>query len=100
MTTAYRAYELLSGKIFYPNQGYDGYGDGKSANLSDLISDEMRADWLANREALLEVWGSDKTLYFFPWKPWLDVYRPEALPWAERQFGVAKGRRRSPSPCD
>ena len=49
----YKRHELLTGKIVYPALGYCGYSDGKSRNLADFISDEMRADWAENREELL-----------------------------------------------
>ena len=51
--SAYRRHELLTGRIVYPVQGYDGYGDGRSTNVADYISDEMKADWLANRTGCL-----------------------------------------------
>jgi len=88
--TMYCAYELLTGKIIYPQQGYDGYGDGGSTDLSNYISGTMKADWQANREFLLEVWQSGQVYptEFSPrWRPWLSVNHDDSLPWAERQFG-------------
>ena len=37
----YKRHELLGGRIDYPVQGYDGYGDGRSINVADFISAEM-----------------------------------------------------------
>lgn len=75
--------------------GYSGYGDGKSGDLTDSISDEMRADWANNREALLKFWASGEptTARIFPdSKPWLFVCgSPDTLPWAERQFSGSLG---------
>lgn len=68
--TAYKVYELLTGEIRYPLMHYDGYGDGygdavRGQGGDDLaenyISDAMRQDWEANREALLAFWRSGKT---------------------------------------
>jgi hypothetical protein len=84
----YKRHELLTGKILYAAQGYNGYGDGKSTNVSDFISDEMRADWEADRDDLMAFWAIDKytTAEYFPdSKPWLFVRgSPDTLPWAER----------------
>ncbi len=52
--TPYKKHELLTGTMFYPMQGYDGYGDGKSTNVADYNSDEMRADWQAHRDDFLK----------------------------------------------
>jgi hypothetical protein len=49
----YKRHELLTGEICYAVQGYTGYGDGSSTNVTDYISDEMRRDWAANRDELL-----------------------------------------------
>ena len=74
--TAYRAYELLNGKIDYPVMSYySGYGDGQSTDLSLFISEQMRADWLGNRKLLLRVWQSGE---LFPhdvldWRPHLSI---------------------------
>ena len=35
----YKRHELLTGEIKYPAQGYSGYGDGRSADLTEFISD-------------------------------------------------------------
>ena len=69
----YRRHELLVGAIRYPVQGYTGYSDGVGTHLAAFISDEMRADWAANREELMEFWKSGK--YTTP-----DVF-PDSLPW-------------------
>jgi hypothetical protein len=86
----HKRHELLTGEIVYAVVGYSGYGDGKSGDLTDSISDEMRADWANNREALLKFWASGEptTARIFPdSKPWLFVCgSPDTLPWAERQF--------------
>ena len=99
--TAYKLVELLTGKIRYPIRYYDGYGDGpKGGGNDDLaenyISDVMRQDWEANREALLAFWRSGKytmtdTLAEFGLSvcmpPWLFVHgSPRTLPWAAKQF--------------
>ena len=87
---AYKIFELLTGKIDYPVCDYSGYDDGHSTNLADFISDEMKADWEANREGLLEFWqsGEDTITYFHPEsKPWLFVsVTPGTLLWAAQQF--------------
>ena len=49
----YKRHELLTGKIYYPALGYSGYGDGKSTHITDFVTNEMRLDWLANRDRLL-----------------------------------------------
>jgi hypothetical protein len=85
----YKRHELLTGQIKYAAIGYSGYGDGKSTNLNDFITDEMRVDWADNREELLAFWTSGKTSIIFPDnKPWLHCWgSPDTLPWAEHQFG-------------
>jgi hypothetical protein len=89
--SAYKAAELLSGEIFYPVQGYDGYGDGQSRDVADYISDEMRNDWRDNREMLMAYWkrGDQLLSEIFPGcPPWLsDRPNPGRLPWAAEQFG-------------
>ena len=65
-----------SGRILYPIQGYDGYGDGLSTNVADFIGPEMRADWQANRVALIEFWESGENPTAFPdCLPWLYTHR-------------------------
>jgi len=86
----YRRYELLTGKIKYPVQGYTGYGDGNGTDLAPFIGDDMRADWVANRIELIAFWrsGAFTTPDAFPDSlPWLFV-RGDAnsLPWAARQL--------------
>jgi hypothetical protein len=86
---AYRRHELLTGRIVYPVQGYTGYGDGIVTHLTAFISDEMRADWEANRAELMAFWRLDKTeADVFPDAlPWLFVRgSAEALPWAARHL--------------
>jgi hypothetical protein len=82
----YKRHELRGGRIDYPVQGYDGYGDGRSTNVADYISAEMRADWAANREMLMEVWMSgqpDADAFPDNCLPWLCSYVPPgSLPWA------------------
>ncbi len=89
----YKRHELLVGRIIYPLMPfYTGYGDGRSTDVADYISDEMRADWAEHRDELIEFWQSDLSdAEFFPpgtTKPWIfDVGRgPGALPWAAEQF--------------
>jgi hypothetical protein len=83
----YRRHELLTGRIQYPVLGYTGYGDGVGTDLTAFISDEVRADWLANRTELLAFWQSGKTeADVFPDAlPWLyGGGSADALPWAAR----------------
>jgi len=68
----YRRHELLTGRIQYPVQGYSGYGDGIGTDLTAFISDQMRADWEANRVELMAFWRSTNAE--------ADVF-PDALPW-------------------
>ena len=103
--TGYRVYELLTGEIRYPLRYYDGYGDmlgdqGRDSLTENYISDAMRQDWEANREALLAFWRSGKlagadTLA----ECGLDVRMPlwlrvrgsrRTLPWAAKQFDPSK----------
>jgi hypothetical protein len=81
---AYRRYELLCGEIVYPVQNYDGYGDGEGTNLADFISDEMRADWEANREELIAFWKSGEYTHDLPWL--FVCGSRKTLPWAAKQF--------------
>ena len=84
----YRRHELLTGCIQYPVQGYTGYGDGIGTDLTTFISDEMRADWAANRDELLAFWKSDQSTVVFPdCLPWLFVRgSADMLPWAARHL--------------
>ena len=71
----------------------DKGADGLAENY---VTDEMRQDWEANREALLAFWRSGKyamtdTLAEFGlnvrMQPWLFVRgSPSTLPWAAKQF--------------
>jgi hypothetical protein len=68
----YRRFELLCGRIAYPVQNYDGYGDGRNINLSVFISAAMRADWQTNREMLMQIWSGELSSESFPdCLPWL-----------------------------
>ena len=87
----YRRHELLTGRIVYPVEGYSGYGDGVGTDLTAFITDQMRADWEANREDLMAIWQSDKTeTDVFPDAlPWLyGGGSTDTLPWAERHLGA------------
>ena len=97
--TAYKLVELLTGEIMYPIRYYDGYGDGPAGGddfTENHISDAMRQDWEANREALMAFWHSGKytmtdTLAEFGLNvrvpPWIFVHgSPGTLPWAAKQF--------------
>ena len=53
---------MLTGRISYAAVGYSGCGDGKSTNLRDFISDEMRSDWENNRDELLKFWASSEAV--------------------------------------
>ena len=103
--TAYKVAELLNGEIRYPATGYDGYGDPladqHAASLTEnYISDAMRQDWEANRDALMAFWRSgdnavDLSEYGFGFRymwPWLWVCGDKrTLPWAAKAFD--RGRR-------
>jgi hypothetical protein len=85
----YKRSELLFGEIRCPLPAYySGYGDGHGRNLTASISDGMRRDWAANRDALLEFWKSGKSMAeAFPEDalPWLPSRgNPRALPWAAK----------------
>ena len=63
--------------------GYTGYGDGVGTDLTAFISNEMRADWTANREELLAFWQSGAPDNFPDSLPWLYVHGSAgSLPWA------------------
>jgi hypothetical protein len=92
--------ELLNGVIEYPVRGYDGYGDmvadqATGSLTENWISDEMRQDWEANREALMALWRSGKSPVLdlsefglnVRWLPWLCVCGSRnTLPWAAKEF--------------
>lgn len=62
-------------------------------DLSAFISDEMRADWEANRDELMEFWRSGKySIDFFPDSVPHLFYRGSrrSLPWAAKQFDRTK----------
>jgi len=66
--TAYKMHELLMGRIKYPLRGYDGYGDmlldqGRDSFTENYITDAMRQDWEANRDALMAFWRSGKSAH-------------------------------------
>jgi hypothetical protein len=91
--TSYRAHELLNGRCEYPVMSYySGYGDGVGTNVADFISEEMKLDWLANRQTLIEVWQSGELFPYdvFAWELFLYVEHDgiNELPWCERQFGA------------
>jgi hypothetical protein len=81
----YKRNELLCGHIQYPVQGYDGYGDGRSARVADYVSDQMRRDWQNHRAGLMAFWESGKSeAEVFPdhCLPWLWSGPRDRLPWA------------------
>ena len=81
----YRRHELLGGWADYPVQGYDGYGDGRETDMRKFISAEMKADWQANRAALMEFWESgmsDNEAFPHDTLPWLCLGPRGPLPWA------------------
>jgi hypothetical protein len=83
--TAYRRHELLTGKVRYPNFGYDGYGDGEGTTLADFIDAEMISDWKSNRKELMAFWLSGKAICdeYPGTPPWLFVMgERDTLPWA------------------
>ena len=100
--TPYKVYELLTGEIRYPMCFYSGYGDlqgdrGRNTVTERYTSAEMKADWEANRDALMAFWRSGEyshpdTLAEFGitsgMKPWLWFCGSRSsLPWAEKHFG-------------
>jgi hypothetical protein len=82
--SAYQAAELLTGQVFYPVRGYDGYGDGYGSDLHNFVSDRMRSDWMTHRDELLAFWISEEDSSELPnARPWLDFYgAPGPRPWA------------------
>jgi hypothetical protein len=86
----YRRHELLTGEIFYPQEGYSGYANGTDTDLSVFISDEMRADWRSNRTELMKFWRSGEYTtpdIFSDSKPWLFICgSPGTLPRAAKIF--------------
>jgi hypothetical protein len=98
--TAYKVFELLTGTIRYPLRYYDGYGDmlldhGADSFTEKYITDAMRQDWEANREALMAFWrsGKSKTEDFgLPaMQLWLRLpISRRTLPWAAKQFDPGK----------
>jgi hypothetical protein len=83
--TVYQRHELVSGRIFYPQNGYTGYGDGVGRDLTAFISENMKLDYWANRTMLLEWWASGESEGHFPppvTPPWLNAHGdPSRLPW-------------------
>jgi hypothetical protein len=97
--SAYKIHELLTGEIRYPLIGYTGYGDqqadqGQDTTCERYITDAMRSDWEANRDALMAFWRSGKYSNDFAefginvrMKPWLFFCGSrKTLPWAALQF--------------
>jgi hypothetical protein len=86
----YKRHELITGRIMYPQLDYDGYGDGVSRDLSDFISEDMRLDWQANRDVILQWWASCENEGYLPppiVPPWLAARGSlDLLPWAGEQF--------------
>jgi hypothetical protein len=77
----YKKYELLFGEIIH-SPDYTGYASGESVNLEAFTSDEMLADWAANRTELLKFWRSGEHTMDLPWlfaRGW-----EGGLPWGER----------------
>jgi hypothetical protein len=88
----YRRSELLYGVIRYPLPAYyTGYGDMNGLDLRAFIGPEMKRDWAANRDALLEFWRSGRTIIeafpedCLPWLPY-SAGSPDTLPWAARHL--------------
>ncbi len=83
--------ELLAGVCYYPaaRSYYTGYGDFKNTDAAAFITNQMKADWLANRDELLKFWESGECSvgFFENCKPWHFIYgSPNTLPWAAYQF--------------
>jgi len=99
--TAYRVFELLTGEMQYPVSGYSGYGQpspsAQSNRAESYISDAMERDWEIYGPALTRFWQSGaytttEALAAFGidvrMRPWLFAAGgPDAVPWAEDQFG-------------
>jgi hypothetical protein len=91
----YKRHELLTGEVASAAPGYyQGYAKSgfDQQNLEDFISEDMRADWLANRAELLAFWKSGEytSLDAFPDHtptPHLFIRgQPDTLPWAASVF--------------
>ena len=83
--SVYKRFELLTGIVPNVVSGYTGYATGTSRNLADYISDQMRADWAANRAALMEYWESgmnDSEAFPDDSLPWLCFGPRDRPPWA------------------
>ena len=67
-----------------------GYGDSIGTDLKAFIGPEMRADWAANREALLKFWESGQSPTIFPdCLPWLYTHRIAGTsPWAVKHLDL------------
>ena len=68
---------------------YSGYGDAeRGQNLEPVdqyITEQMKLDWLNNREVLLKLWNGEinERETFGDAKPWLHiVHGPVEQPWA------------------
>ena len=92
----YKSFELLTGEVTFASPGYyTGYGDGVGKDLSAFINDEMRADWEANRDELMEFWRSGKySIDAFPDSVPHLFYRGSrrTLPWAAKKFDAKKAK--------
>ena len=90
--TAEKIYELLYGEPGYClPQYYQGYADAVSRDpdITHFISDEMKADWRANRDKLMQLWrgeGDHKHLFGCQRLPWLCCDDDHEWPWAARTF--------------
>jgi hypothetical protein len=88
--TAYRRHELLTGWAVHAVIGYSGYTDGQDTDVSHFIDDEMKRDWLQNRDELLAFWKSGENTtsnIFSDTRPWLFVRGyPGTKPWAATVF--------------
>jgi hypothetical protein len=78
---------------------------GTARDLCDFISDQMRADWEANRDKLMAKWNGEKTEQeLWPGErhlPWLFFSpRPGSRPWGAEIFDppAKKNRRRGKRP--
>jgi hypothetical protein len=91
--TPEKVFELLYGEDAYClPEYYRGYGDARSGDLdmTHFISEEMRADWFANRDKLMMLWNgeaTEKELFGHYRRPWLISPRENSgRPWAAQVF--------------
>ena len=78
--------ELLAGVGYLTAATFDAMSEADQAQALA----EMKRDWRANREELLNWWNQGKDASHYGFKPWIFVMPqgPDTPPWAEEQFGL------------